>query len=67
MDDVARIAKATQKKKHPQSLFFSARQLKSPASRSELGDTAQLAEFDRLSSSLSILAISPVGSPDVYW
>jgi glycerophosphodiester phosphodiesterase len=64
MDDVARIAKATEKKVS----LFAQKQLKSPASSLELsisriGSDATLREFDRLSSSLSILAISPVGSP----
>jgi glycerophosphoryl diester phosphodiesterase len=61
MDDIARIAKATKK----EISLFASKQLKSPASRLELshGSEASLREFDRLSSSLSILAISPVGSP----
>jgi glycerophosphoryl diester phosphodiesterase len=62
MDDIARIAKATKKK----ISLFAQKQLRSPASRTELthnGSENALREFDRLSSSLSILAISPVGSP----
>lgn len=60
MDDIARIAKATKK----EISLFAQKQLKSPASRKELnGIETQYREFDRLSSSLSILAISPVGSP----
>ena len=68
MDDVARITKATRK---TQPSLFAQKLLRSPASRLELDPETcrcelQLQEFDRLSSSLSILAVSPVGSPHVY-
>lgn len=64
MDDVARISKAIQK---TQPSLFGQKLLRSPASRTEL-DTdrsceIQLQEFDRLSSSLNSLLVSPVGSP----
>ena len=63
-DDVARISKATRKG----GSLFAKKELKSPASRRELDESVscgvQLKEFDRLSSSFSILALaSPVGSP----
>ena len=64
MDDVARISKATKK---TQPSLFTSRMLRSPASRTEL-DTdrsfeIRLQELDRLSTPLSSLMVSPVGSP----
>eukprot|EP00887_Chlorella_sp_A99_P007166 scaffold2.g7166.t1 len=58
-DDIAKVAKATNK---TSSLFLS-KQVRSPGSFSDLDSESVAAALERMSSSINVLAFSPVGSP----